>query len=349
MKQYSLRIRLLAGALIVFECLILVGALGYILYAKYRERFIGISTTRISRDNIVASSSGDLKYFYEWEANQTITHKRTWLPGDVTATTNGDGLLGSRDYPVNKPEETFRIITIGDSFTEGLYVEPYFTYPNSLERALNESQPCQENIHYEVLNLGVGGYDIEYAAHRLETRGIKYQPDLIIWLLKDDDFIERTEIDMEKTSEYATYVTERLDGDIERFDIYQKYAADIDRGDKGLFETIHDLLVRQQIDTEAHKEYFLLQEKAIRRIVAVSPTPVVMMTFEQTDARFKARMKLWTKQYDNLFLYDGIPHLTPGAETFEPYDGHPNKSGYTVIADTIAKSLIGHGHLCRIL
>ena len=39
-----------------------------------------------------------------------------------------------------------------------------------------------------MLNLGLYGYDIEYAVERFRVRGQKYDPDLIIWLIKDDDF-----------------------------------------------------------------------------------------------------------------------------------------------------------------
>jgi len=59
---------------------------------------------------------------------------------------------------------------------------------------LNAIQLCPGFQRYEVLNLDVGGYDIEDAAHRYFVRGIKYRPDLILWLLKDDDFNDFTDI-----------------------------------------------------------------------------------------------------------------------------------------------------------
>lgn len=348
MKEYPLRIKILAWLAICIECLILIAGFGYVMMTRYAKRLANASVLRINKANVVASPSAGLLHFYEWGANQTITHERPWLPHSVTATTNNDGLISDgTDYSIEKPMGVYRIITIGDSFTEGPFVEPSATYPKQLESMLNAANGCPEIAKYEVLNFGVGGYDIEYSSHRLVIRGAKYQPDLVLWFLKNDDFIQRTDIDREKEHEYNAYIRDELDGDISKFNLFQKYASEFSNVTGEALDQIHGIVVREQMDAESHIKYFSAQEEAVRQVVDTLDAQLVMETFVDTDTKFKARMKLWTKENNNVFFYDDIPKLVPGRETFDPNDGHPNKSGYTIIAETVQKNLVEHGHLCR--
>lgn len=344
-KKYSGRIILFALFLYFTEIILLIWV-SVSFIKNTGNNILGVSAIRIDKENVVFQAEGTFKYFYEWHANKEIVHKRTWLPTDVVANTNADGLIGDTDYVVNKPEGVFRIVAIGDSFTEGPFVKAGLTYPKLLEKMLNATSSCPGIDRYEVLNLGVGGYDIEYAAHRLETKGLKYEPDLVLWLLKDDDFIERSEINTEKSIEYSRYVMDNLGGDIEKFDIYRKYAIDIGNSGKDLAEKIHGIIVNQQMEKEAHKEYFPIQESAVARVSAITSPIIVMATFEGTNTMFKTRMKLWSKQYGNLLLYDGIPRLEPGISTFEPHDIHPNKKGYQIIAENILRELKDKKLIC---
>ena len=54
---------------------------------------------------------------------------------------------------------------------------------------------------YEVINLGVPGYDIKYSVERFRIRGEKYNPDLVIWQLGDDDFTQIAEVLNKKKKE----------------------------------------------------------------------------------------------------------------------------------------------------
>lgn len=349
MRQYPLSVKIAAWLIISLECFILLGILGYVTVMKYEGRMDAVSVSRIDKNNIMSSPSGNLKHFYEWSINQTITHERTWLPHSVIATTNDDGLISDGvSYEVDKPKGVYRIIAIGDSFTEGPFVEPSFTYPKQLETKLNAISPCPMVTKYEVLNFGVGGYDIEYAAHRLITRGAKYQPDLILWFLKNDDFIQRTDTDREKEIEYGAYVRDELGGDIRGFTLFQKYAEEFSGVAGDMLSQIHGIVVREQMDSGAYIKNFSAQDEVVKRVVMVMQTPIILKTFSDTDPKFKARMKFWSNLNHNMYFYDDIPGLRPGTETFEPNDGHPNKEGYAIIADTALKNIIRHDQVCQI-
>jgi hypothetical protein len=90
--------------------------------------------------------------------------------------TNSHGMRD--DEPVvsdkNSPR---RIVAIGDSFTFGYRVKGEHTYPNVLEKLLNQQN---SNERFEVLNLGVGGYSTRDEAIVLEHKGLKWDPELII-------------------------------------------------------------------------------------------------------------------------------------------------------------------------
>ncbi len=70
----------------------------------------------------------------------------------------------------------FRIIVIGDSITFGNKIPLESTYANQLHETLNKS--CSNN--YEVLNFGVGGYDILQEISLLEHKGLAYKPNLVV-------------------------------------------------------------------------------------------------------------------------------------------------------------------------
>lgn len=94
---------------------------------------------------------------------------------NISATAN---LNGHRDeyVPVNKPDGTFRILVIGDSFTVGANVEQVEAYSEVLEALLNENAVSK----VEVINTGVGGWQPFQYAQYYEHYGWKYSPDLIL-------------------------------------------------------------------------------------------------------------------------------------------------------------------------
>ena len=89
---------------------------------------------------------------------------------------NSDGFRGP-EYPSNKPENTFRIIMLGDSETFSFMLQEADTLPSQLQEVLNRNA---NRLHYEVLNFGVEGYNTFQELEQLKTKGLNYNPDLII-------------------------------------------------------------------------------------------------------------------------------------------------------------------------
>ena len=58
---------------------------------------------------------------------------------------------------IKKNKDTFRIITLGDSFTFGMYINTKDNWTELLEDKLNSDMGCKNISMFEVINLGVGG------------------------------------------------------------------------------------------------------------------------------------------------------------------------------------------------
>ncbi len=89
---------------------------------------------------------------------------------------NSDGFRGP-EYSITKPANTFRIIMLGDSETFSFMLAQSDTLPMQLENLLNRKSSL---LRYEVLNFGVEGYNTFQELEQLKTKGLKYNPDLII-------------------------------------------------------------------------------------------------------------------------------------------------------------------------
>jgi lysophospholipase L1-like esterase len=101
--------------------------------------------------------------------------KGKFLRGEITADANR---FGHRDDEVSleKPEDVFRILVLGDSFTVGACVEQTESYPEVLERHLNDGSDTE----IEVVNTGVGGWCPFQYAQYYEYYGQKFEPDLVL-------------------------------------------------------------------------------------------------------------------------------------------------------------------------
>ena len=115
---------------------------------------------------------------YELKPNVTV--------GFVTV--NSDGFR-DKEYPLHKDALTMRIIVLGDSETLGKSLASEDTFPKKLQKALGEQ--CAK-YKFEVLNMGVEGYNTIQEYEFLKVKGLRYNPDLVLlyYCFNDTDFPE---------------------------------------------------------------------------------------------------------------------------------------------------------------
>ncbi|MBC8501316.1 MAG: SGNH/GDSL hydrolase family protein [DPANN group archaeon] len=96
---------------------------------------------------------------------------------------------GLRDYEYSyeKPDNIFRIVAIGDSFTFGHGIELNETYIKQLEKKLNQNS----SLRYEVINFGFPAYNVLQNYEMMKSRALRFNPDLIMlgYFLNDPEFI----------------------------------------------------------------------------------------------------------------------------------------------------------------
>jgi hypothetical protein len=107
------------------------------------------------------------------------------LPQPVTWEINAQGMRAAGWVPGEKRRGTYRIATFGDSETFGWSVDFAETFQQQMELL---------NPEYEVLNLGVPGYNIANAAEHVVRTAMLYKPDLLIYLVNPNDFDPPLEI-----------------------------------------------------------------------------------------------------------------------------------------------------------
>lgn len=109
------------------------------------------------------------------------------VPGFSTGhiSINSRGFRGPEVSP-EPPPGVRRIVVIGDSETFGMRLLPEDTFPGALEQALAVADP---STRYEVLNLGVPGYNTAQERRILTERALPLQPDtvLVYYVLNDPE------------------------------------------------------------------------------------------------------------------------------------------------------------------
>lgn len=95
-----------------------------------------------------------------------------------------------RDWEIQKPTGTKRIVLLGDSYGFGQGVDDEQTFASQLEAMLNAA-PDQKN-KFEVMNFAVPGYDTGHEMKALEHHALPFQPDVVLlqFFLNDLYFIK---------------------------------------------------------------------------------------------------------------------------------------------------------------
>lgn len=118
---------------------------------------------------IELSANRDLVYELQPNLAMDFGHKRL--------VTNSRGMRADREFADDKPPGTLRIIGIGDSGMFGWGVAQGEDYMSVLEKELNKRN---DGIKYEVINMGVPGYNTALEVESFVYKGLALHPDIVI-------------------------------------------------------------------------------------------------------------------------------------------------------------------------
>lgn len=264
-------------------------------------------------------------HYFEPEANATINDQPDWLDYEASYSINADTFNERDDYKIIKPLDTFRILTLGDSFTYGLLVNTYENYSERLEDKLNGGS-CAAKGRYEVINLGVPAYDVGFAAERFKLRGQKYNPDLVIWFMNFFTFLIDADRKMELETEYLAKIQD----------------SDIWRKINGREIYYPGQLAWAQHVEEVPEEMRIMKQIAYFREFLDSyqgPLLIVVNDLPLWRPLAKNGLEQALLYRDNAGIYPMDPLKSEGELLA---DGHPNVAGHEKIAANIHAYLQNH-------
>lgn len=331
-----------------FLLLILEIGAGFFVYGKvmhYKkqqaEKEALSKIVQIDKEKVIKNIDSELKHYWEYKPNSEAVDKPYWLEKEVAYSINADGLNDSYDYPVEKGHDTFRIITLGESFTFGQYVNTNKNWTELLEKKLNESRFTCQTKKIEVINLGMPGFDVQEIVRRYKRIGQKYNPDMIIYFESGSGFIRFIQ-------KALPYVDECLS----HSDLVEISTSSAQENMKDLAEA-NFLKVRKCWDEAAEKvskDYSLPERKEIlegywQELFALTENrPVWFFYYEDLDFDYKEIVNDWMKKYQDKQYFIKIPKSIKGKNIF--IDDHPNELGHQEIAKVIYDTLLDKQAVC---
>ena len=278
------------------------------------NNILDVSVNTIDSKMIQRIPVGELKYFFEPKPNTVNEDHTVWFPYISKQTINSDTLNERFKYSQEKKEGVFRIITLGDSFTYGSHVDTEENWTELLEDYLNTNNVCKDTKKYEVINLGVWGYDFAYETERYIRRGQKYNPDLIIMLI----------IDFGRVTEHRFQNQNRIILTKEQKEEYRK---------KGIFYpelSIYD----NELSNDSRITY---QQKYFDKFMSIYNNGLLMVDFEKNPI-YQSAINKMARDYKEITLER--TKLSWKNKEYSLLDGHPNTEGHKAIAEDMFAYLI---------
>lgn len=311
--------RVAIGIIIAVEGFVLMG-LWMSLSRKLQPQPVEARyVSRLNKDSYIGVSASLYAHYYEPKPNERIDDHPEWLERPATYTINSDALNERMEYQVVKADHVFRIITIGDSFTYGLFVNTSENYSEVLEDLLNSSS-CSPSWRFEVINLGVPGYDIAFAAERFRLRGKKYDPDLVIWFMNPFTFLFNADRKSELEQEYVRKVSKEE---------IRKSATE------GEYYLPGRLAWDQHMQEVSDKRRIAEQTAYFSGFSSLYQGPLLIVAneWDKWVSYAKIAVQEAMVRRPHLWVYDSLPSLAQSGG--ELADRHPNAKGHGVIASGI--------------
>lgn len=145
----------------------------YISYSEQREGIFVNPTERLQETWYMTSLPNETKLH---ESNSEYSFIRI---------TNSEG-ASDKEWTIEKDTNEIRIITLGDSFTEGDGCSVESAYPTILKSMLEKQF---QSVKITVMNAGRCGSDPWFEYKKLEDRFLKYQPDIVIYTNGSNDLL----------------------------------------------------------------------------------------------------------------------------------------------------------------
>lgn len=319
---------------------------------KWHQTYIEQSRSAI--EQLFTPISGSLPLGKYHIYNHNISHQFKTSEFEYEYQINGLGVRENKDSFLLHGDSVLRILTLGDSFTEGVGADYLYSWPRALEGYLNRS-----GIRTEVFNAGVSGSDIWYSYVHLKDILCKLKPNLVIVCFNISDVTD--------------YV---LRGGMERFNANGDVTFRPLPWWEPLYRVSH---VVRALTSASGYNYLLIKkssvpnyvhsfikeaeaigieleklaaEKNFRLLFVAHPVPAQLRWHTEGLYDYGTISQIATywrqKGYASINLWDGLKEQIGRDTTFRyswPLDAHFNADGYRIMANVIADSLLNHPEL----
>ena len=310
---------------ILFFVVLIEFILGGIFIYKEIKKIITTKKTKVSViDKSKINIDENSIEIWRYKPYEKVTDHPYWLEQEVVYHINEDGLNDLNDYSIEKDDDTFRIIALGDSFTFGYFVNTKDNWTEVLETELNKNLPCNYK-KLEIINLGMAGFDIQQIVAMYKKVGKKYNPDLIIWFESSAGFRRFNE---EKQPLMEKCFEEEKIEDIpeqEKYDVHYRCAL------KASEEVLnrYSFEDRQKIIQKNYDNFFAIYKQK----------KTLFFYYEEENNEM---IETWKKKYPEA----GFLTIVKDPKDGRFIDEHPNEIGHQAIANSIYNYLIDSEILC---
>ena len=311
-----MKMKYLFALILSVVCLVIISRISAQIRRNKQQQY----AANLNNKNLVFSKNGELAYSFEPEANTSDTDSPEWLGYTAKYTYNSDGLNERFNYPIDKPADTFRIITLGASYVFGLYVNTPENFSELLEEELNKFS-CSDYKKIEVINLGFPAYDIRYSVERYIRKGQKYNPDLLLWLLYDDNFI--------RVNEYILPIEKKFEE--EGVPVYNPANHTYERNRRAIME------FNSQYSLETILNY---QRDSLSLLNKYYTGKLIIAYFPTMKKEYKNLINEFISTRKDITDYNEMTDVRNLSEYSFP-DGHPNRKGHEIIEKDLFKVITG--------
>jgi hypothetical protein len=261
---------------------------------------------------------------------------------------NSQGLR-DEEHTIAKPDDVFRILALGDSFTWGVGADYEETFLYRLERRLNQRGPGHKRV--EIIKAGVARFFPKIERLLLEHYGIEYDPDLVLVAFTYSDLKDTVRgLDtLRPTSKEGFLITQRGEriGTFGTWLFIHSHAARVglnayfsltdvpSTGSQRHRDTSH--AEREEAWAKIEREYDRMYDIAHKRGADLVVVNIPRLDLEDRPSEYLSDM-IDRKPYH---FIDVLPDMADAVRAkperlfYWPIDHHCTPDGYAVIADTL--------------
>jgi lysophospholipase L1-like esterase len=246
--------------------------------------------------------------------------------------------FGFKDYEwkIEKSSNTYRIIALGDSMTEGVGVAINDTWPKQLEKKLNELNLSKK---FEVLNMGKRGYNTYKELMTLKAIGLNYSPDMIILQYFHNDW-EDPNIEIQSRELWVKYKK----GEFKLPREIEEAMIKLNASDVSISRLLNQYLLIKYYSTvnweEEWEKWVLPYLTEMITICKHRGIKLIVITWDLSKEQSSKLNDLFNKHH--IPFYDFSNYFPPfhlNSKLRIP-DGHLSQFGYEIVANKTAEELL---------